>query len=440
MVNNPTIANIQVNESGVIWYDATTNGTVLPSTTALTNGGIYFASIIDGSGCASSVGLAITTTINSGTTPTSSSPTQSFCQLLNPTLANIQVNETGVTWYDAATNGNVLPITTTLTDGGIYYASIIDGTGCASSVRLMVTTNFQANTLAVINGGTNPACAFDQVTYTTNPGMSNYNWIVTNGVVVAGGQTTDDYITVSWTSVGPALLSVDFTNSCSGQSTREFALNVISCSDLTVTKTADNMTPAIDSNVVFTITVTNNGPNQILNTAVNEPLPSGYSFVSVTASTGTFSGGVWNIPVINGNETVTMWLTVKVLPTGDYRNRISIATSDPIDIDLSNNEAEVITTPLCLIVYNEFSPNEDGSNEYFIIDCIENYPNNKLHVYNRYGTLVYDRSHYINDWSGTANVSGTINVNDKLPTGTYYYVLDLGVDNLVRTGWLSIAR
>jgi gliding motility-associated-like protein/uncharacterized repeat protein (TIGR01451 family) len=441
LVNNPTIVNIQVNESGVTWYDAPTNGNILASSTALTNNGIYYASIIDGSGCASSVRLAVSTTINGGTTPTSTDNTQDFCLVNNPTLADIQVNEVGVTWYDAPTNGNILPSTTVLTNGGNYYASIIDGSGCPSSVRLMITTNFSTDVQATISGGTNPACAFDQVTYTTDPGMSNYSWTVANGVIVAGGQSTDDYVTVSWNSVGSALVSVSFVNTCSGSnSSRELALNVVSCSDLTVTKTVDIATPAIDTNVVFTISVTNVGPNHILDVAVSEPLPSGYSFVSAVPSIGTYSGNIWNIPIINSNETVTMQLTARVLPTGDYTNTVTIVTSNPIDTDVLNNEAEVTTDPLCLIVYNEFSPNDDGSNEYFIVDCIENYPNSKLHVYNRYGTLVYDRSHYLNDWNGIANVSGTINVNDKLPTGTYYYILDIGVDNIVKTGWLSIAR
>ncbi|MGV3696831.1 Ig-like domain-containing protein [Flavobacterium sp.] len=440
MVDSPTVASIQVNEPNLTWYDAPTNGNILAATTALTSGSIYYASIIDGTGCASSIRLAVTTTVSPGTTPTSTEPVQSFCQAVNPTLADIQVNEPGITWYDAAIGGTVLPSSTALVDGGVYYASIIDSSGCASSIRLEVTTNFQGNTPAVINGGNDPACAFDQITYTTNPGMANYTWTISpNGTIVDGGNGFD-FVTVSWIAVGPALVSVEFVNDCSGTSSREMAINIISCSDLIITKTANNMTPAIDDNVVFTISVTNVGPNHILNVTVNEVMPSGYSLISVVSSAGTYAAGVWSIPMIGANETVTMQMTAKVLPTGDYTNRVSIGTSDPIDTDLSNNDAEATTVPLCLIVYNEFSPNDDGSNEFFVVDCIENYPNNKLHVYNRYGSLVYEKSNYVNDWNGIANVSGAINVNDKLPTGTYYYVLDLGADNMVKSGWLSIAR
>ena len=114
--------------------------------------------------------------------------------------------------------------------------------------------------------------------------------------------------------------------------------------------------------------------------------------------------------------------------------------STPDDSFVGNNSAEAFTVPLCLVVYNEFSPNDDGSNDVFKIDCIENYPNNKFEVYNRYGSLVFSQNHYENTWNGTANVSGVINKDDQLPTGTYYYILNVGVDNIVKTGWLSIIR
>lgn len=442
LVNNPTIANIQVNEPNVIWYDAPTGGNVVSPTTVLTNGAIYYGSLTDGLGCESTIRLAITTTVNSGTTPTTGNNSPSFCLANNPTLADIQVNEANVTWYDAPTAGNVLPLTTALIDGAVYYGSIIDASGCPSSIRLAVTTTFSTDTQAVINGGTSPTCAFDQITYTTNTGMSNYVWTVTNGIVVAGGQTTDDFVTVSWTTIGPAVVTVSFVNTCSGNtSTRELAVNVVSCSDLTITKTVDNATPAIDDNVNFTITVTNVGPNHILDVVVNEYLPSGYTFVSAVPSAGTYNSatGVWDIPRIEANQAVTLVLTAKVLFSGDHTNRVSIATSDPIDTDPGNNTAEVGTEPLCLVIFNEFSPNGDGNNEFFIIDCIQNYPNNKLEVFNRYGVLVYSKKGYANDWDGTANVSGTVNRDDKLPTGTYYFILDTG-DGIKKNGWLSIAR
>ncbi|AWG24164.1 gliding motility-associated C-terminal domain-containing protein [Flavobacterium kingsejongi] len=139
VINAPTVANLQVNETNVTWYNLPTGGTILPPTTALTDGAIYYASLTDASGCASSVRLAITVILNDAPTPTTTDLTQEFCVINAPTVADLQVNETNITWYDLPTGGTIVPPTTALTDGGIYYASLTDANGCASSVRLAIT-------------------------------------------------------------------------------------------------------------------------------------------------------------------------------------------------------------------------------------------------------------------------------------------------------------
>lgn len=70
---------------------------------------------------------------------------------------------------------------------------------------------------------------------------------------------------------------------------------------------------------------------------------------------------------------------------------------------------------------NLFTPNNDGQNDFFIIPCLNSgdYPQNALSVYNQWGDIVYEAAPYENDWAGTFN-------NKTLPTGTYYYVLNLG--------------
>ncbi|MFK8101085.1 MAG: gliding motility-associated C-terminal domain-containing protein, partial [Saprospiraceae bacterium] len=70
-----------------------------------------------------------------------------------------------------------------------------------------------------------------------------------------------------------------------------------------------------------------------------------------------------------------------------------------------------------------FTPNGDGQNDVFIIPELElnpdQYPNNKLSIFNRWGDLIYEASPYNNDWDGK-NKSGR-----DLPHGTYYYILRL---------------
>ncbi|MFC6096264.1 gliding motility-associated C-terminal domain-containing protein [Flavobacterium qiangtangense] len=438
--SNPTVANLQVNEANVVFYTTATGGTALPPTTPLTNG-VYYASILDGT-CESASRLAITVTITNLATPTTADNTQDFCQADGPTVADLQVNETNVVFYNVATGGTPIASTTPLT-AGTYYVALTDGT-CESGTRLAITVTFLADGLAEITGGGTEACFSQAVTYTTVAGMTDYVWDVTGGNITAGGQLTDNFATVTWTTVATGNISVTFTNTtgCSSDNFATRDINVTVCSDITITKTVDNFNPNIDDNVTFTITVTNAGQSNFTDIIVNEALPSGYQYVSSNASVGNYSPilGTWTIPTLTTGQTATLQIVVKVLATGDYMNMATIATSNPPDSDGENNIASAWVEPTCLVVYNEFSPNNDGDNDFFRIDCIENYPNNTLQVHNRYGVEVYRTRAYQNTWDGTANVNSPINQDNKLPTGTYYYILDMGDGSGTKTGWIYLIR
>lgn len=79
-----------------------------------------------------------------------------------------------------------------------------------------------------------------------------------------------------------------------------------------------------------------------------------------------------------------------------------------------------------VVVYNAVSPDGDGHNDYLIIDNIQRFPNNSLEVYNRWGVKLYETTNYDsngNVFKGISEGCGTMNKGEKLPSGTYYYVL-----------------
>lgn len=86
-----------------------------------------------------------------------------------------------------------------------------------------------------------------------------------------------------------------------------------------------------------------------------------------------------------------------------------------------------------LIIYNAFSPNGDGLNDFFFIGNIQKYPESKIEVFNRNGKLVFQKSTYLNDWDG--KVEGT-----ELPCATYYYVLYPGSGKPKMQGAVTIIR
>lgn len=212
--------------------------------------------------------------------------------------------------------------------------------------------------------------------------------------------------------------------------------------DIAITKSVNVAMPNIGDEVIFEITVTNQGVDNAINIGIQEELPLGYEFISFETTVGTYDSesSFWEIESLAVSETATLSLTVAVQDIEDYVNRVSLAYVDQWDTDESNNIAEAFVEPSCLVVYNEFSPNGDGVNDYFKIDCISRYPGNTLQVYNRWGNIVFQTKSYKNDWDGTPNGRAMVQPEDQLPVGTYYYVLDLGDGSEPRTDWLYLNR
>ncbi len=79
-----------------------------------------------------------------------------------------------------------------------------------------------------------------------------------------------------------------------------------------------------------------------------------------------------------------------------------------------------------VVIYNAVSTNGDGVNDYFLIDKIQKFPNNTVQIFNRWGAKVFETNAYDttgNVFRGFSDGKGTLNKNEKLPTGTYYYIL-----------------
>ncbi|WP_264538189.1 gliding motility-associated C-terminal domain-containing protein [Flavobacterium sp. N1736] len=96
-----------------------------------------------------------------------------------------------------------------------------------------------------------------------------------------------------------------------------------------------------------------------------------------------------------------------------------------------------------IIVYNAISPNGDGLNDTFHIAGINSYPDNTVEIYNRWGVKVYDTKGYNesdNMFTGYSDGRATIKRGEKLPTGTYFYILRYNKDGngMEKSGYLYV--
>jgi gliding motility-associated-like protein len=136
--------------------------------------------------------------------------------------------------------------------------------------------------------------------------------------------------------------------------------------------------------------------------------------------------------------------------TINYRPNDNFTGSDNFEYQICNafdkcDEANVyvLVTDYLFVIPNAFSPNGDNINDYFEILGIENYEGNTMTIYNRWGAKVYEAQNYgisstLKFWNGIANTNAL--GNEEVPTGTYYYILDLGNGEKAISGSVYIDR
>ncbi|HEX2960826.1 MAG TPA: SdrD B-like domain-containing protein [Ignavibacteriales bacterium] len=84
--------------------------------------------------------------------------------------------------------------------------------------------------------------------------------------------------------------------------------------DLSLTKTVDNAAPKNGDRVTFTITVTNNGPDDAHGVVVSDLLMQGLDFIGATASAGEYNNttGTWNVGTLLKGASANLIVVVKV--------------------------------------------------------------------------------------------------------------------------------
>jgi uncharacterized repeat protein (TIGR01451 family) len=148
--------------------------------------------------------------------------------------------------------------------------------------------------------------------------------------------------------------------------------------DLELSKSVNNPTPLVGSNVTFTLTLVNNNAGPGVSTAtgvtVSDPLPAGLSFVSASASQGSYNSGtgLWTVGTLAPGASVTLSIVATVTSGGTKTNYTQVSSANQLDVDSQPNnnpgptptqddEAVVSLTPPAIIGdYVWLDTNRDG--------------------------------------------------------------------------------
>lgn len=117
--------------------------------------------------------------------------------------------------------------------------------------------------------------------------------------------------------------------------------------DLALAKTVSNATPNVGDTIMFTITLSNNGPDTATNVTVQDLLPAGLSVVTATASQGSYNSGtgVWTVGTVTTAPPRTLTISAVVSSPRTQTNTARISHAAQFDPNVGNNAASATVTP-----------------------------------------------------------------------------------------------
>jgi gliding motility-associated-like protein len=355
--------------------------------------GTYTYALTDVNGCS----------ISGAQNLTNPSPISITANLTNPiceTLTGIiDVSVSGGTspyeylWNTDDTSQDIVAI-----GPGVYDLLVTDENGCElnASFELTVTNN-----LEVFASLTSPACFGDS-----------------NGAIEISVLTGEEPINFSWTGPDDFTDEGDFVmNIFAGT----YTLTAVDANGCSITESYPLSEPGPLEIEEIDVVVYSNGLNltgfESADGVISEPDILGGSspyLISYAGPNDYTSSGLGDQTGLDAG-----WYIVTITDANQCTAIDSVELIQPVPIALPNG----------------ISPNGDGFNDGLEILGLDDFPENKLIVFNRWGNIVYEEDNYRNatQWFGT-NESG-----EALSEGTYFVVVELsGIDNL--KGYLELRR
>lgn len=461
---NKTLSDISVTGVNLQWYDALTSGNLLPVSTLLMDGEIYYVSQTI-NGCESER-VSVAVTIHNTAGPTGIA-VQSFCVTEASTLANFNITGNNVVFYDSPFGGNILPMNTPLVDTVEYWASQTVN-GCESSLRTsfvadiisdLPANNFTTNVCDDLNDGKEKV-DFSFYNEDIIPASSGYSFRYYTDFASADNEVSaneitdfDDYeLLLGFNSV---YVRVENTTMC--YKVVELRLTLIAAPILQM---KDTYGICVGSSVTITADAgfhTYTWSDTSLGQSITVGTPGTYS-VTVTefhgdvicSTTKTITVVASDKPTITSIET-TDWtashniLTVIVSGIGNYEYSLDgehYQSSNQFT-GLENGEYTVYVHDIngCGIDYEDvyllmypkfFTPNGDNYNDTWGINFYKNELKMKVKIYDRQGKLIKQLTDTDPLWDGTYN--GQI-----LPATDYWFSV-IREDGKEHTGHFSLKR
>jgi hypothetical protein len=297
----------------ITWYNAASNGTLVSNPTLNTVGSItYYAQASDGT-CSSLTRTPVILTINAApAAPTASN--QTVCSNGSPTQT-LTATATGGTiiWYNAASNGSIVPPTQVGVGISTYYAEASNGT-CSSLTRTAVTLTINALPTASI--------AYSNIPYCINRGGTVS--------VIQTGQIGGTYASTSGLDINSLTGEIYLATSAAGSYSVTYTFTNGTCSNTATASATLRVCVEVEAKVFLS------GPLNTNGTAMNNALET-KNLLPLTSPFGT--GETATIVTSATNDGIVDWVKLELrsssTPTDIIATRSALlkTNGDIVDID-----------------------------------------------------------------------------------------------------------
>ncbi|MCC4214736.1 DUF7507 domain-containing protein, partial [Leeuwenhoekiella parthenopeia] len=202
-----------------------------------------------------------------------------------------------------------------------------------------------------------------------------------------------------------------------------------------------NLATDVGETLIYTFSITNTGNTTLYDILIEDPLVEvigGPIDLAPGATDSSTFTAVYTITAedIANQQVINQALVSASTAAGDLVEDLTDDPDNPADVD-ANGDGEPddptvyqVTGVLAqedIEIFNFVTPNDDGFNDYFQIENIENFPN-RVQVFNKWGVQVFETRDYNPDtgnvFRGYSEARATVNRSLKLPSGTYFYIIN----------------
>ena len=219
------------------------------------------------------------------------------------------------------------------------YTIVITAEGSSDSLGVILTDKLDQSLLDAQNA----------VFYVNGNYVGKWNGSYNIGTLKTGNSVTVTIEVKALNSVNKDIFNKAIVENEEGfinESNKTVHVNTV---DLAINKISDKMIYKYLDNVIYTIVVTNHGPDDSFNVTVRDMLPNTLRFISASGNYNPVTG-IWFIGHLAKGQSATLTITAQAIFPGIITNNANV-TGSGYDVNLTNNHDNItITVPDCVIL------------------------------------------------------------------------------------------